>query len=297
MKRLKNKISILSVLLFSFLYSQSEVDALIQEVYAGNLNNALESIYELKREFPENPSVMFLDALLNENPEEAIKKFKKIYNLYEDSKYADDAVMKIAEFYYTNGSYVKSSEWVKKINLYYSNSEHIDRSLNLYVRTLVLTGKEDTARLFMETFKRKYPDIELDKHPKLELEDIALQKKKDNQKLSEELSETVKEKNKILKAVEDIKNAITAAKRNKKDNFSIQVGAYGNHDNASKVRDELIELGFSTRIDVIHLKTKNKDLYAVREGYFRSKEFASNTQKKIKSRAGYNSIIVDINKY
>ena len=115
---MKNKISILLILLSSFIWAESKVDALIKEVYAGNLNNALESIYDLKKEHPENPSVMFLDALLEEDPEQAIKKFKKIYNLYEDSKYADDAVMKIAEFYYTNGSYVKSSEWVKKINLY-----------------------------------------------------------------------------------------------------------------------------------------------------------------------------------
>ena len=74
------------------------------------------------------------------------------------------------------------------------------------------------------------------------------------------------------------------------------MGAYGDHNNARKVRDELLELNFNPRIDVIHLPTKNKDLYAVREGYFRSKEFAKNTQKKIKSRAGYNSIVVDINK-
>jgi hypothetical protein len=57
-----------------------------------------------------------------------------------------------------------------------------------------------------------------------------------------------------------------------------------------------MELGFSPRIDIIYLSTKNKNLYAVREGYFRSKEYAKNTQKKSKSRTGYDSIVVDINK-
>ena len=94
-----------------------------------------------------------------------------------------------------------------------------------------------------------------------------------------------------------MKNKIIAPKRDKRDHFSIQVGAYGDYGNASKVRDELIELGFNTRIDIIHLSTKNKDLYAVREGYFRSKEYAKNRQKKIKSRSGYSSMVVDINKY
>ena len=67
-------------------------------------------------------------------------------------------------------------------------------------------------------------------------------------------------------------------------------------DNAINVRDELKELNFNPRIDVIYLKTKDKNLYAVREGYFKSKEFSKNTQKKIKSRAGYDTIVVDINK-
>ena len=291
MNILKSKIFLFFILLCSVVFSQDETDSLIKEVQSGNTQSAIESLPKLKKKYSENPSVMFLDALLDDNHERSIKKYKQIYNLYEDSKYADDAIMKIAEFYYTNGSYVKSSDWVKKINLYYSKSEHVHRSLNLYIRTLVLTGKEDTARLFMETFKKKYPNIKLDKHPDLkDKEELA--KNNNNKEESKP-----KEKNKILKAVEDIKNKIIAPKRDKRDHFSIQIGAYGSYENAGKVRDELIELGFNTRIDIIHLSTKDKDLYAVREGYFRSKEYAKNRQKKIKSRSGYSSMIVDINKY
>ena len=291
MNILKSKIFLFFILLCSAVFSQDEVDNLIKAVQSGNTQSAIESLPELKKKYSENPSVMFLDALLDDSHERSIKKYKQIYNLYEDSKYADDAIMKIAEFYYTNGSYLKSSDWVKKINLYYSQSEHVNRSLNLYIRTLVLTGKEDTARLFMETFKKKYPNIKVDKHPDLEDKEEVAENSGDKEESKP------KEKNKILKAVEDMKNKIIAPKRDKRDHFSIQIGAYGSYENAGKVRDELIELGFNTRIDIIHLSTKNKDLYAVREGYFRSKEYAKNTQKKIKSRSGHTSIVIDINKY
>ena len=67
--------------------------------------------------------------------------------------------------------------------------------------------------------------------------------------------------------------------------------------NCNWERDELLSLNFNTRIDIIYLSTKNKNLYAVREGYFKSKEYAKGTQKKIRSRTGYNSIVVDINEY
>ena len=68
-------------------------------------------------------------------------------------------------------------------------------------------------------------------------------------------------------------------------------------NNAVQVRDELLSLNFNTRIDIIYLSTKDKNLYAVREGHFKSKEYASGAQKKIKSRTGYNAIVVDVNDY
>ena len=291
MNTLKSKILLFSFIVSSIIFCQDGVDTLIKDVQSGDTQIAIESLPDLKKKYPDSPSVIFLDAMLDEDHERSIKKYKQIYTLYQDSRYADDAIMKIAEFYYTNGSYIKSSEWVKKINLYYSKSEHINRSLNLYIRTLILTGKEDTAKLFLGSFKKKYPNIKLEKHPKLQSkEEVA-----DNDKPKEKSKS--KGKNKILKAVEDIKNTIISPKHDKRDHFSIQIGAYGDYKNAGNVRDELAELGFNTRIDIIHLSTKNKDLYAVREGYFRSKEYAKNTQKKIKSRSGYTTIIIDINKY
>jgi len=292
MNTLKSKILLSLLLLYSIAFAQSEIDKLVEEVYTGNIQNAIDVLPQLKKKYPENPSLLFLDAMLDEDQNRAIKKYKQVYNLHENSKYADDAVMKIAEFYYVNGSYVKSSEWVKKINLYYSQSQHIDRSLNLYIRTLILTGKEDTAKMFMNTFNKKYPNIELDNQEKLDSKEIVI----DEKEKSKNDKSKPKEKSKILKAVEDIKNTIIEPKHDKRDHFSIQIGAYGDYGNASKVRDELSSLGFNCRIDVIHLSTKNKDLYAVREGYFRSKEYAKNRQKKIKSRSGHSSIIVDINK-
>ena len=38
-------------LLFSILYSQSEIDDLINEVYSGNINNAKEKLPAMKKEF------------------------------------------------------------------------------------------------------------------------------------------------------------------------------------------------------------------------------------------------------
>ena len=131
----KLNIKIFLILLSSSLFfAQTDIDRLINDVYKGNLKEAEESIHKLRTEFPENPSLLFLLALIDNNPDRSIEKYKELFNLYPDSKYADDAVMKVSEYYYTKGLYVKSADWSKKINLYYSDSEHINRSLKMYIR-------------------------------------------------------------------------------------------------------------------------------------------------------------------
>ena len=286
---IKNSIIFYAFILFTLVYSQSELDNLIKEVYSGKTENAINAMPRLKKEFSELPSLIFLDALIDEDIEGSIEKYKIFFKYYESSEYADDAIMKISEYYYTKGFYVESSRWLKKINLYYPNSEHIDRSLNLYLRTLALSGKQDTAKQYLQTFKKKYPEVSFDKY----LEDNF-------EKEITNIKETVnnKDNNVLMQAVEDLKKSLTPKQKNKKKyHYSIQVGAYSDMENAVDVRDELLSLNFNTRIDIIYLSTKNKNLYAVREGYFKSKEYAKGTQKKIRSRTGYNSIVVDINEY
>ena len=286
---IKNSIIFYAFILFTLVYSQSELDNLIKEVYSGKTENAINAMPRLKKEFSELPSLIFLDALIDEDIEGSIEKYKIFFKYYESSEYADDAIMKISEYYYTKGLYVESSRWLKKINLYYPNSEHIDRSLNLYLRTLALSGKQDTAKQYLQTFKKKYPEVSFDKY----LEDNFEKEIANTQEIVNN-----KDNNVLMQAVEDLKKSLTPKQKNKKKyHYSIQVGAYSDMENAVDVRDELLSLNFNTRIDIIYLSTKNKNLYAVREGYFKSKEYAKGTQKKIRSRTGYNSIVVDINEY
>ena len=287
MNSVKNNLITFTLIVSSILFSQSEIDQMIEEVYAGKISRAFEEMPRMKREFSDIPSLLFLDALIDQDIDRSIEKFKKFFKYYESSEYADDAIMKISEYYYTKGSYIESSKWLKKINLYYPESEHINRSLNLYIRALSLSGKEDTAKQYLQTFKKKYPDSSFDTYILDNYEVASKQKldKKDG-------------KSTLLQAVEDLKESLAPKQKNKKKyRYSVQIGAYSNMDNAVQVRDELLSLNFNTRIDIIYLSTKDKNLYAVREGYFKSKEYASGTQKKIKSRTGYNAIVVDVNDY
>ena len=61
------------LIVFTFAYAESELDTLIQEVYSGNIEKATSSIGRLKKEFPDNPALLFLEAMIDNNPEESIR--------------------------------------------------------------------------------------------------------------------------------------------------------------------------------------------------------------------------------
>ena len=69
------------ILFLSITFSQSNVDNLILDVYAGNITTALEELPKLKKKFPEDPAVIYLDALLGEDHEISIQKYKMIYKI------------------------------------------------------------------------------------------------------------------------------------------------------------------------------------------------------------------------
>ncbi len=92
----------------SFLSAQDYLDALIQDVLHGSRDSAAIYLPTMEQRYPNNPSLMYLKGLLETNGEEAKTIFAKLYNTHPTSDYGDDAVMKVAEYYYAEGLYAVS---------------------------------------------------------------------------------------------------------------------------------------------------------------------------------------------
>ena len=105
---------------------------------------------------------MYLKGLLETNGEEAKTIFAKLYNTHPTSDYGDDAVMKVAEYYYAAGLYVQAANWLKKMPIYYSRSEHIERAVKLFLNSLIVSGHKDTAIFYSRVFKRQFPTLDVD---------------------------------------------------------------------------------------------------------------------------------------
>jgi outer membrane protein assembly factor BamD (BamD/ComL family) len=125
-----NFFSFLIFLNFVFLTSKlhpQEVDIVpyLKAIENGNIVLAKEALVDLKEKNPSHPSVMFLDAVLKENGQEAIIIYQEIVDNYPASKYADASLYRIFSYYYALGLYEAAREKLKHLKDSYPASPYI----------------------------------------------------------------------------------------------------------------------------------------------------------------------------
>ena len=275
----------------SILPAQDHLDALIQNVLHGSRDSAAVYLPTMEQKYPNNPSVMYLKGLLENNGEEAMVIFSKLYNTHPSSEYGDDAVMKVAEYYYAAGMYVKAANWLKKMPIYYSRSEHIERAVKLFLNSLIVSGHKDTAVFYSRVFKRQFPSLDVDG----KINDLLRDFKKSDQEKKSAKEFAPKFSTSELTPVKIMEETpiVTIDANNTYGLYSLQTGAYSIEENAESQKINLIIAGFSARINKLY--KSNRTLYAVRIGHYDSKEDARKVGAKIKAKLGINTIIITNN--
>jgi len=279
------KIVLLIHIFCSILYCQKNIDVLIQQVLGGVKDSATIYLPEIESQYPNNPKMLFLKGLLETNGDKAMQTFVDLYNSHPTSDYGDDSVMKVAEFYYTSGLYVKSAEWLKKMPLFYSRSEHIERALKLFLNSLIVSGQKDTAIFYSKVFQKQFPTLDVD-------DKISnLLRNYENSNLSSKIYIKKKSVNKEKKSYDLGTSSISKKKADTKfENYTLQSGAFGLRKNAENQMIFLKGAGFDSRI--IELDRKSKKLYVVRIGYYETKQEADKVAKTIKSILDLSTIVI-----
>ena len=267
----------------SFMRSQDHIDALIQDVLHGSKESAEKALPTIEQEYPNNPSVMYLKGLLETDGEKAMTFFSNLYNTHPTSDYGDDAVMKVAEYYYVAGLYVQSADWLKKMPIYYSRSEHIERAVKLFLNSLIVSGLKDTAIFYSRVFERQFPQLDVDG----KINDLLQDFEKSNQQKEDAKEQTPKSAE---------PEGIPTKQNNTNGSvgiYSLQSGAYSVRENAEFQKTNLIIAGFSARVTELH--RNNRVLYAVRIGYYNSKNEARIIGSQIKTKLDIATIVVTNN--
>ena len=233
-----------------------EGNYIYKDKYVSNKNSEslyYNSIYNILS--TDNPKNDYLNGLIEYNGKKSSEYFENFYKVYPDNEYADDAVVKVAEYYYSSGLYIKSSEWYRKIPFEYSESHHLDKSIAYFLNSLLIAGHKDTVSYYMGIFKDKYPKLDYS-----------------NEYLFESDMKKTPNPYKV--------------KSNKinKNYFSVQIGSFKNYDLAKKKKRMLHSEGFLSRIEEVSVN--GQIFYSVRVGLFDSLKLAKKEQIRLISRIG-----------
>jgi tetratricopeptide (TPR) repeat protein len=127
----EKKAGITFSLLFIFLITNSSIAQdmdivnYLKLIERGEKDEVEKILPGLKEEYPNSPSVMFLDGVLTENGQDAVVIYSKIVNSYPASKYADAALYRIYSYYYALGLYEAAKKHLNKLEKEYPDSPYL----------------------------------------------------------------------------------------------------------------------------------------------------------------------------
>ena len=239
--------------LASFSFGQN-IDLYLSLIEEGRVEGVKENLPELASKYPNNPGVLYLKALLNQDGNSAIKLYQNLIKKHPNSKFAAHSAMKIGEYFYARGLYTQAATLLKNIPIKYPRFPDIQRVTNLMVNSFNAIGEADSARYYALIINSMFPNI-----------DTGI--------------DVLGNKNKPLNQVFDFNK-----KKSDLGPYVVQVGAFGSKKNANRLKLQVSQLGHD--ISINNVESNGKRLYAVRVNRFKSKKQAEEIGRDIKTKLG-----------
>jgi len=121
---------VLSILLVSLSLAQEsepDIKRLVSMVENGQADLVRGEVPSLLSEHPNDPGVLYLQALLTEDGTEAVRIYQSVVDNFPKSEWADDALYKVYQFYYSLGLYRTAELKLKQLQSDYPSSAYLGK--------------------------------------------------------------------------------------------------------------------------------------------------------------------------
>ncbi|MBN2411262.1 SPOR domain-containing protein [candidate division KSB1 bacterium] len=228
---------------------QSDIDKLEKYYFEDRLDILDSLLMKAEQTSPDHPTVLYFRGLFEKQASVALARFENVYNNHKYSDFADDALFRIAQYYYSVSDFINTRKYLSFFFKEFNNSDLKDRAQYLFCQTIYAQGKEDSAKIFLQAFiknVRNSPFVDL---AVIDLESPDMWSRS---YLTEEMkSEPVPDSN---------------------FRYSIQIGAFTVKRNAIRVKEKFEE--DSHYVEIREKKIDNRIFYAVWIGRFETREQA-----------------------
>ena len=260
---LKKYFSISSALLLTManvasLFAQMpepEVRKRLDFIYNGQAERVRIELPSLQKQYANDPGVAYLDAILTTDGVTAVKKFQAIVDGFPQNEWADDALYKVYQYYYSVGLYKTADQKFQQLKEQYPNS--------LYVVGLAQEQKPSPVQ--------QEPAVKPKKSDTAETKPVE-------QRITAEPPAAATD------------TAAAAAPATPAGKFAVQAGAFSTEKNAQKQVDFFASIG---KRSIIGTKLNNgRTLYLVSIEGFANEQDARNVIAELKSKYNIETIIV-----
>jgi tetratricopeptide (TPR) repeat protein len=125
MKKIKSISFILIFFSTPFFAQEIDISSALRQIESGDIKSAEATLVNLRSNKPNDPSVIFLDAVLTTNGEEALRKYSTVYEKFPKSRYADAALYRIFSYYYSLGYYKRAETYLTKLKTEFPDSPYL----------------------------------------------------------------------------------------------------------------------------------------------------------------------------
>lgn len=242
------------MLLFPFFIYCQNIDMYLSLIYEGKTEGIEDKINEMLSKHPNDPGAIYLKALITEDGNKALESYNSIIAKFPTSRYAIESSVKIGEFLYSKGLYSQAAKQLRLIPRIYPRYPDIERVVNLMSSSFVAIGAEDSLKYYLGIYQSMFPNISFQEYG---------------------IPEKVKNSNMDKKMTFEVSEVKP---------YVIQIGAFGNIQNAKRLKLQVTQIGYD--VSIIPIKTNGRAFNAVRVFSYKSKSQAEKVGRVIKNKLG-----------
>ncbi len=230
------------------------IDMYLSLIHEGQSEGVKENLPELISKYPNDPGVLYLQAILTTNGIKSLELYSSILDKFPESKYAGAASVKIGEYFYASGLYSQAGRHLCLIPRKYPRINNMQKVMDMMVSSFLAIGEEDSVKYYVGIYQSMFPNLDIDRYG-------------------------------IVSSKLPINNDIVSLKRNKEPKpYIIQIGAFGSIQNATRLKLQVSQIGYE--VEITPVQTNGRRLHAVRVVRYKSKSSAQRVGNSIKKKLG-----------
>lgn len=136
-----SKFLLLFIIIINCNVSAQEADIVpyLKMIEQGKLEEVKVKMIDLKNDYPKSSNLMFLEAVLTENGQDAVTLYQQLVEKYPKSSYADASLYRLYSYYFALGLYNTADKNLTKLKKDYPESPYIKMASVNFVKNEELT--------------------------------------------------------------------------------------------------------------------------------------------------------------